>query len=139
MAMVQALWTMATEEQDLNSFDGEAMRWAMMARQRGVSDENITRYIDFLKNARSSQAAFQWLPTFFIMYFGVRSQSHIPFWFYPDNLMSEEAIKHERAKHSTEVRMAMYTPVKMHLTTTDNLQRSTSGWLVGGYLRKRNG
>jgi len=135
MSMVQALWTMAREEQDLDSFDSDAKQWATMARQRGVNHENITRYIEFLKNARSSHAALQWHPTFFMMYFGVRSPSDIPFWFYPDNLMSEEAMKEVRLSSDDEVCFTTYAPVKMKLTTSAIFKDELSnGWLDDAFI-----
>ena len=93
-----------------------------MVTQRGTSNEDAARYIVFLRTSRISEAAFQWHPTFFKIYYSVSTDVKMPFWLIPENILSDEDMQ---ARKRDTPYMCTYAGVKMHVTWNDIFRDST--------------
>ncbi len=113
----EALWLMIKDDSaGVNDFDKLAKEWSAMVTQRGTSNEDAARYIVFLRTSRISEAAFQWHPTFFKIYYSVSTDAKMPFWLIPENILSHEDMQ---ARKRDTPYMYTYAGVKLSVTWKD--------------------
>ena len=119
----EALWLMIKDDSaGVNDFDKLEKEWSAMVTQRGTSNEDAARYIVFLRTSRISEAAFQWHPTFFKIFYSVSTDAKIPFWLIPENILSDEDMQ---ARYRSTPYMCTYAGVKLLVTWEDIFRDST--------------
>lgn len=130
-ACAEALWLIATFNSSADhGFDAKAARWTSMVKQRGLSDLDAARYVQYIRDAPSSQCAPQWHPTFFQLYFNVHSKENIPVWLYPDNLLDNKSLAQLENKEGDRTVMITYGAGVKYNVQVEDVFRADSGEML---------